>query len=164
VLLQLPNAGDELQAIKKGVMEIASLVVINKADTDPEAATRAQHQIVSAFRTLGLGVGRERADARVLQCSALNNTGIDALWAEVERWVADRRANGEFDVRRRRQAVAWMWDLVQTRLMGSFRTHGAVRAALPGMLAEVADQRIAATAAARRLLELYATDVTRSGV
>ena len=156
VLLQLPNAGDELQAIKKGVMEIASLVVINKADTDPEAAQRAQHQIVSAFRTLGLGIGRDRADARVLTCSALNNQGVDALWAEVERWIADRRASGEFDARRRRQATAWMWDLVQARLMASFRGHPAVRAALPGALADVADQRVAATAAARRLLALHA--------
>jgi LAO/AO transport system kinase len=163
VLLQLPNAGDELQAIKKGVMEIASLVVINKADTDPEAASRAQQQIVSAFRTLGLGIGRERADARVLLCSALNNTGVDALWAEVERWVADRRASGEFDARRRRQAVAWMWDLVQTRLMASFRGHPAVRAALQDTLAAVGDQRVAATVAARRLLELHATDPNRIG-
>ncbi|MFN9775653.1 MAG: methylmalonyl Co-A mutase-associated GTPase MeaB [Burkholderiales bacterium] len=157
VLLQLPNAGDELQAIKKGVMEIASLVVINKADTDPEAATRAQHQIVSAFRTLGLGIGRDRADARVLLCSALKGVGVDALWAEVERWVADRRASGEFDVRRRRQATAWMWDLVQSRLMASFRGHPAVRAALPDTLAAVGGQREAATAAARRLLELHAS-------
>jgi LAO/AO transport system kinase len=155
VLMQLPNAGDELQAIKKGVMEIASLVVINKADTDPEAASRAQAQIVSAFRTLGLGIGRERADARVLKTSALSGEGIDALWAEVERWVADRRASGEFEARRKRQSVSWMWDLVQTRLMSGFRGDGAVRGALPGVLAEVAGSRLAATAAARRLLELY---------
>ena len=155
VLLQLPNAGDELQAIKKGVMEIASLVVINKADTDPDAATRAQAQITSAFRTLGLGAGRDRADARVLKASALSGEGVDALWAEVERWVADRRAGGEFDARRRRQAVAWMWDLVQHRLMSGFRSHPAVKAALPGILDDVAQARVAATAAARRLLELH---------
>jgi LAO/AO transport system kinase len=136
-------------------MEIASLVVINKADTDPDAASRAQAQITSAFRTLGLGIGRDRADARVLKCSALNNDGIDALWAEVERWVADRRASGEFDARRRRQAIAWMWDLVQTRLMAGFRGHAAVRGALPEVLADVEASRVAATAAARCLLDLY---------
>lgn len=155
VVMQLPNAGDELQAIKKGVMEVASLVVINKADTDPDAASRAQAQIVSAFRTLGLGVGRERADARVLKTSALSGEGVDALWAEVERWVAVRRASGEFDARRKRQAVAWMWDLVQTRLMSGFHGDAAVRAALPAMLSDVSASRIAATAAARRLLERY---------
>ena len=155
VLLQLPNAGDELQAIKKGVMEIASLVVINKADTDPDAAMRAQSQITSAFRTLGLGVGRERADARVLLASALNGQGVDALWTEVEDWVARRRASGEFDARRRRQSVAWMWDLVQTRLLAGFRADARVRDALAAMLLDVAESRIAATVAARRLLELY---------
>jgi LAO/AO transport system kinase len=156
VLLQLPNAGDELQAIKKGVMEIASLVVINKADTDPNAAGRAQAQITSAFRTMGLGVGRERADARVLQASAATGAGVDALWAEVERFVAERRASGAFDERRRGQSIAWLWDLVQARLMGGFRGHPAVREALPGALDDVAAARTAATVAARRLLDLYA--------
>ena len=94
----------------------------------------------------------------MLQCSALNGVGVDALWAEVERWVAERRASGEFDARRRRQATAWMWDLVQARLMASFRHHAAVRAALPDTLAAVGDQREAATAAARRLLDLYSND------
>lgn len=155
VLLQLPNAGDELQAIKKGVMEIASLVVINKADTDPDAARRAQQQIVSAFRMMGLGRDHGRAEARVLQCSALENRGVDTLWAALERWVAERRASGAFEARRRQQSLAWMWDLVQARLMGSFRGHAAVRAALAGTLADVADQRVAATVAARRLLALY---------
>jgi LAO/AO transport system kinase len=158
VLLQLPNAGDELQAIKKGVMEIASLVVINKADTDPEAATRAQAQITSAFRMLGLGPARERADARVLKVSALGGDGIDDVWTEVERWVAERRASGEFDARRQRQSIAWMWDLVQSRLLAGFRGHPAVRAALPDMLERVSEGRLAATVAARALLDLHAGD------
>ncbi len=155
VLLQLPNAGDELQAIKKGVMEVASLVVINKADADPDAATRAQAQITSALRTVGLGVGRERAAVRVLTASALTGTGVGEVWAEVERYVAGRRASGEFDDRRRRQSVAWMWDLVQTRLMSGFRNHPAVRDALPGVLHDVAASTLAATVAARRLLHLH---------
>jgi hypothetical protein len=64
-------------------------------------------------------------------------------------------AAGEFEARRTRQSVSWMWDLVQTRLMSGFRGDGAVRAALPGVLADVTGSRLAATAAARRLLELY---------
>jgi len=164
VLLQLPNAGDELQAIKKGVMEIASLVVINKADTDPEAAARAQAQILGAFRTLGLGFGpnRDRSEARVLTVSALGDQGIDGVWAEVERWIGERRASGEFDTRRRRQATAWMWDLVQARLLGDFRAHAAVRGALPETLDRVATGQMAATVAARALLALYgSTDPLR---
>ena len=152
ILLQLPNAGDELQAIKKGVMEIASFVVINKADLDPDAAMRAQQQIVSAFRTLGLGHGRDRAEARVLQCSALKQQGVERLWEALEAWIAERRQSGAFEARRQQQSVAWMWSLVQTRLMASFKSHPAVREALPATLAAVTAQQLAPTAAARALL------------
>ena len=152
ILLQLPNAGDELQAIKKGVMEIASFVVINKADLDPDAAMRAQQQIVSAFRTLGLSHGRDRAEARVLQCSALKQQGVAQLWEALEAWIVERRQSGAFEARRQQQSVAWMWSLVQTRLMASFKSHPAVREALPTTLAAVAAQQLAPTAAARALL------------
>jgi LAO/AO transport system kinase len=81
VLLQLPNAGDDLQAIKKGVMELADLVVINKADIDPAAATRARAQITSALRLFGLGPHRGTTATQVLQLSALKGTGLDEFWA-----------------------------------------------------------------------------------
>jgi LAO/AO transport system kinase len=83
VLLQLPNAGDDLQAIKKGVMELADLVVINKADLDEAAATRAQAQITSALRvarparSTAMRPPRRRCRHRVLQLSALKGTGIE---------------------------------------------------------------------------------------
>src|SRR6059058_4923789 len=87
VLMQLPNAGDDLQAIKKGVMELADLVVINKADLDADAATRAQAQITSALRLFSQH-GRDRGAwlPQVMQLSALRNTGIDAFWAAVSRF------------------------------------------------------------------------------
>jgi LAO/AO transport system kinase len=87
VLLQLPNAGDDLQAIKKGVMELADLVVINKADIDPNAATRAQAQITSSLRLLGLHGHPDHAHhdesiwhPQVIQISALLGQGVDAFW------------------------------------------------------------------------------------
>ncbi|MDR0457552.1 MAG: methylmalonyl Co-A mutase-associated GTPase MeaB, partial [Burkholderiaceae bacterium] len=97
VLLQLPNAGDDLQAIKRGVMELADLVVINKADLDEAAATRARAQITLALRLLGQqghpgrartvrdvqGVDQPRWQPQVLQLSALAATGIDAFWSAV---------------------------------------------------------------------------------
>ena len=76
VLMQLPNAGDDLQAIKKGVMELADLVVINKADLDEAAATRARAQITSALRILG---PHAQVATLVLQLSALKGTGIEAV-------------------------------------------------------------------------------------
>ena len=163
VLLQLPNAGDELQAIKKGVMEIADLVVINKADIDPNAATRAQAQITSSLRLLGLhgSAGNERHDAsfwqpKVLQISALVRTGIDDFWAAVTEFNRLQAANGRREQRRQRQNLAWMWQRIDAGLKQAFRQNPGVQALLPQMLAEVADGRIAASTAARNMLSAHA--------
>ncbi|MFL6663432.1 MAG: methylmalonyl Co-A mutase-associated GTPase MeaB [Rhizobacter sp.] len=157
VLLQLPNAGDDLQAIKKGVMELADLVVINKADIDPAAATRAQATITSALRLFsfhGQPAG-DHATARVMQASALKGDGIATFWQHVAHFQQRRRASGEFESRRRKQALAWMWDLIQARLQADFKHHPAVRAALPDTLRDVADARVAPSAAAHALLERF---------
>jgi LAO/AO transport system kinase len=159
VLLQLPNAGDDLQAIKKGVMELADLVVINKADLDPDAATRAEAQITSALRLLGLRGraehGSDRWHARVMQISALKGHGIDAFWSQVEQFHQLRHASGEFDARRKQQALAWMWDLIHARLHADFRRHPAVREALVDALRDVTEARIAPSSAARALLDRF---------
>src|SRR5690606_12840570 len=91
VLLQLPNAGDDLQAIKKSVMELADLVVINKADLDEAAATRAQAQITSALRLLGAHV---LAETKVLQLSAVKGTGLPEFWQTVSEFLDRQRHNG----------------------------------------------------------------------
>ena len=159
VLMQLPNAGDDLQAIKKGVMELADLVVINKADLDADAATRAEAQITSALRIFSLhghaAHGTERWTTQVIQLSALKAPGIAAFWAQVERFMQLRRASGEFDARRRSQALAWMWDIVHARLQADFHAHAAVRAALPQALGDVDAARVAPSSAARALLDLF---------
>ena len=151
VLLQLPNAGDDLQAIKKGVMELADLVVINKADLDPLAASRAQAHIASSLR---LFAGHESMP-RVLTMSALKIDGFETFWAAVEAFHARRRASGEFAARRKDQALAWMWDIIQARLQTDFRQHPAVRNALPQTLTDVTAARIAPSVAARSLLNLF---------
>ena len=151
VLLQLPNAGDDLQAIKKGVMELADLVVINKADLDPLAASRAQAHIASSLR---LFAGHESMP-RVLTMSALKIDGFETFWAAVEAFHARRRASGEFAARRKDQALAWMWDIIQARLQTDFRQHPAVRNALPQTLTDVTASRIAPSVAARSLLNLF---------
>ena len=155
VLLQLPNAGDDLQAIKKGVMEIADLVVINKADLDLAAATRAQVQIASALRVFSFHGRAGTTQARVLLLSALKNDGVAAFWQQIETHIAERRASGEFERRRQGQALAWMWDLIHARLRSRFADDARVRGALPQTLADVTDARIAPSAAARALLDLY---------
>jgi LAO/AO transport system kinase len=159
VLMQLPNAGDDLQAIKKGVMELADLVVINKADIDPDAAMRAEAHITSSLRIFSFHGHTPQAAERwvpgVVQVSALKAQGVAAFWAQVERFMQLKRTSGEFDVRRRSQALAWMWDIVHARLQADFHAHAAVQAALPQTLADVDTARIAPSSAARALLDLF---------
>ena len=159
VLLQLPNAGDDLQAIKKGVMELADLVVINKADLDAGAATRARAQITSALRIYSQhgnpAHGADRWQPQVVQLSALEGSGLTEFWTLVERFHELRRASGEFEARRRQQALAWMWDIVHARLQSDFQHHPAVHHALPRTLRDVGEARVAPSAAARALLALF---------
>ncbi len=154
VLLQLPNAGDELQAIKRGVMELADLVVVNKADLDAAAAARACATIEGA---LGAFAAHSRAAGLppVLPASALRGDGIDRSWDEVARIAGERRASGAFEERRRQQALAWMWDTVHAGLLADFHAHPAVRAALPATLADVSGARVAPPVAARKLLDRF---------
>ncbi len=162
-VLQLPNAGDDLQAIKKGVMELADLVVINKADIDPHADTRAQAQITSSLRLLSMHGNPEHAhhDAalwqpRVITLSALKSEGVDGFWAAVSEFRQLQTANGRLAARRERQALAWMWERIDYGLKQAFRQHPGVRALLPQMQADVASGRIAASTAARNLLAAQA--------
>ena len=159
VLMQLPNAGDDLQAIKKGVMEIADLVVINKADIDKNAATRAEAQITSSLRLLGQHGNPETAhhDAalwhpKVVQISALLGQGVDGFWAAVSEFRRLQTANGRLAQRREKQALAWMWERIEAGLKLAFRQHPQVRALLPQLQADVVAGRIAASTAARNLL------------
>ncbi len=162
-VLQLPNAGDDLQAIKKGVMELADLVVINKADIDPHAATRAQAQITSSLRLLGFHGNPERDphdgqqwQPQVLQISALQHQGMDAFWDAVQRYRQLQTANGRLALRRERQALAWMWERIDSGLKQAFRAHPRVQALLPSLQHDVAAGRIAAGTAARNLLAAQA--------
>ncbi len=154
VLMQLPNAGDDLQAIKKGVMELADLVVINKADLDALAAQRAQLQITSAMQLLGLfGTHDEKNwHPRAIQLSALNGQGVDAFWAAVSEYRTLQSANGKLALRRQQQSLAWMWERIDAGLKQAFRQHPRVCELLPGMTADVTAGRIAASTAARNLL------------
>ena len=151
VLLQLPNAGDDLQAIKKGVMELADLVLINKADLDEAAATRARAQIGSAMRFLG---PHSHTSPPVMQLSALKGTGLPQFWEAVTTFRRQQADSGAFAQRRHAQDRAWMWERIDAGLKQRFARHPAVAAALPGVAADVHAGRLAASVAARRLLDL----------
>lgn len=163
VLMQLPNAGDDLQAIKKGVMELADLVVINKADIDPDAATRALAQISSGLRLLGAHGSPDHDPhiktnwhPKVVQLSALKGTGVDTFWESVTEFQTLSRANGKLGQRRQQQSLAWMWERIDAGLKQAFRQHPAVKASLPVMTQAVATGQLAASTAARNLLAALA--------
>ena len=160
LLLQLPNAGDDLQAIKKGVMEIADLIVINKVDIDPDAAMRAQLFITSSLRLLGFQGNPDHAShdkefwhPQVMTLSALEGKGVPELWDKVSHFEKLQKANGKFDSRRKQQAGAWMWDRIDAGLKNAFRSNEAVQKLLPSLVAQVNQGTMAASVAARRLLE-----------
>ena len=169
VLLQLPNAGDDLQAIKKGVMELADLVVINKADIDVHAATRAQAQIASSLRLLGLHGRPEHAHhnekiwhPRAMQLSALKGEGIDRFWAAISEFRMLQSANGGVMIKRQQQAQAWMWERIHAGLRLQFAQAPAVRAALAATTARVLRGELAASTAARQLLNQFSGDNTHA--
>jgi len=158
-LLQLPNAGDDLQAIKRGVMELADLVAINKADLDGVAATRAQAQITSSLRLMQHGGhGAERDDvlwsSRVLTVSATRGSGLAEFWRAVSEFRDQQSASGRLAARRREQDEAWMWERIEALLHERFRAQPQVAQALPQLTADVRAGRVAASVAARRLIDL----------
>jgi LAO/AO transport system kinase len=162
VLMQLPNAGDDLQAIKKGVMELADLVVINKADIDASAATRAEAQITSALRLLGMHGHPDHAHfseeiwhPEVIQISALLNQGVDSFWHRVLKFKRLQEANQKMDHRRQGQAQSWMWERIDAGLKQNFRAQSNVQAILPELSQAVISGKVPASTAARQLLAAY---------
>jgi LAO/AO transport system kinase len=150
VLLALPNAGDDLQAIKRGIVELVDFVLVNKADLDPKAAELARTQIANAFSML-----RPREahwSPPVLALSALTGAGLEPFWGEVERFRAAAATTGAAAARRRRQALEWMTALVEHEVRARFYQHPAVKADLAAVQAAVAEGRMTPAAAAARLL------------
>lgn len=154
VLMQLPQAGDDLQAMKKGVVELADVIVYNKADLDPDAARRAMMQmkgVLSLLRTPS-----PSWQPVVLRTSAATGEGIAPLWDAIVACRDALAASGELAAKRRRQALAWMWHLIDTGLRERFRADPRVASLLPGVLAQVGDGTLTPTAAAAQLLRDHA--------
>lgn len=155
VLLQLPNAGDDLQAIKKGIVEIADLVAINKSDIDPQASAIARSQWKQALHMLRPASPNWRPP--VIGVSALKKEGMVEFWGEIERFRTAMTASGELEAKRKKQALNWMWSLIDSGLRHYFHSHPAVHAALPGLLHDVAGGRTTPGVAANRLLHSLET-------
>ncbi len=153
LVLMLPNAGDELQGIKKGLLELADMIVVNKADIDRQAAERARRTYADALHILS--PLHPDWSPPVLTASGADNAGLDAVWAEVLRHRAIMDANGARAARRADQQIGWMRALIDERLGAAFRAHPAVQARLPALERDVAAGIVPAGAAADALCKVF---------
>jgi LAO/AO transport system kinase len=153
LVLMIGGAGDELQGIKKGILELADAVAVNKADGDNiEKAELARKQYETALHFLA--PSSPNWTPPVLTCSALEMTGIDVIWETVLKHHKTFTQTGELKANREKQAVDWMWSLVKEGLKDRFYQHPEVKKNLPETTKEVENGTIASTVAASRLLDL----------
>jgi len=151
LVLVLPGAGDELQGIKKGILELADLIAVNKADGDRlPAAREAAAQLSSALR---ITRSDEAWRPRAVLTSAMTGDGLEDLWELIQEHRAAAERDGRLAERRRQQRLRWMWSAIEERLMQRFRGDLAVAAALPALERAVLDGEVTPTAAAAQLLE-----------
>jgi LAO/AO transport system kinase len=151
--LMLPGAGDELQGIKKGLVELADMIAVNKADGDNiKRANVAAAEYRSALHILT--PRSEHWHPPVVTYSALTGSGIEALWQKILDHRTAMNASGEFASRRRQQQIKWMWSMLEQRMMARLRADASVRAKVKKIEAEVADGHVTPTLAAEQIAEM----------
>lgn len=154
LLLTLARTGDQLQGIKKGVLELADAIAVNKADGPHERDARAAaRELAGALRLM------HPVDAAwtlpVLTCSARESAGLDTLWERLEQHRALLESTGRLAAKRRDQQVDWTWTMVRDELLESLRGHPEVRALTPGLERRVRDGELTATLAAEQILAAF---------
>jgi LAO/AO transport system kinase len=154
LLLLQPGGGDELQGLKKGIMEMADLLVVNKADGDLKAAAKRTAADYGAALRL-LRPASPNWTPEVLLASALEGTGIAEVWQAISRYRGKMTASGELKARRARQAKGWMWSEVTETLETALRTHKGVRAKVATLEAQVAKGETTPSQAAHALLSAF---------
>ena len=151
--LMIPGAGDELQGIKKGVVELADMIAINKADGD----NMPRAKLAAADYRAALNILAPRSpnwSPPVVTFSALTGNGVPELWEQVEAHRAAMTKSGELATRRREQQVKWMWSMLEERLTARLRSDPAVRSKLKAAEAAVADGKLAPTLAVEQIAAL----------
>jgi LAO/AO transport system kinase len=155
LVLALPGAGDELQALKKGVVELADMIAVNKADADNiSRAKLAASQFAAALHILS--PRSPNWSPPVVTCSAFTGDGIDTLWSHILDHRQRLTASGELKGRRGEQQVKWMWTMLEERLFEPLRSDRAVKSALPRIEADVAAGRLAPSAAVEKIAAMLA--------
>src|SRR5580698_10918201 len=151
--LMLPGAGDELQGIKKGLVELADMIAVNKADGDNvQRANLAAAEYRGALHILS--PRSEHWHPPVLTYSALTGTGIGDLWQKILDHRTAMNASGDFAARRRQQQVKWMWSMLEQRMMARLRSDAAARAKVKKIEAEVAEGRVTPAVAADQIAQM----------
>ena len=154
VLLLMPAAGDELQGLKKGIIELADLLVVTKADGAlTQAAGRTEAEFASALNLLRPASPGWRP--RTLQCSALDGTGIEEVWQQIGAYRAAMTVSGGLVDRRRGQARAWMWNEIDQGLTAALAADPKAARLMPELEAKVSAGGITPTVAARALLQAF---------
>lgn len=158
LLLTLARAGDQLQGIKRGILELADVIAVNKADGDGQTAAEvAAKDLMGAMRLVLPGAGVRRPP--VLTCSALTGAGLDEVWQAVLEHRAHLEAQGSLAARRAQQQQDWMWALVDAELTDGVRASASVRAERAGIEAAVRSGELSAVEGTARILDLYAQDL-----
>ncbi|MEV8608799.1 methylmalonyl Co-A mutase-associated GTPase MeaB [Amycolatopsis sp. NPDC051373] len=154
LFLTLARTGDQLQGIKKGVLELADVIAVNKADgPHTRDATRAARELSGALRMI---YGKDAPwTPPVLTCSALEGSGLDEVWATIGRHRTLMQESGELSDRRRRQQVDWTWSMVREQLLDRLTSHPSVRAQVADIERAVRDGELTATLAAERILTAF---------
>jgi LAO/AO transport system kinase len=151
LMLIQPGAGDELQAIKRGLLEVVDVVAVNKADGNNRSAAKlAVQQYAQALQSVASGQGRTAP--AVLECSALCREGIDTLWDAMKQCFDLRAKSGGLAERRRQQNLRWLWRIVEDRLRQALFLHPVVAARRADLEQQVLDGRLPPAVAAREIL------------
>jgi LAO/AO transport system kinase len=155
LFLTLARTGDQLQGIKRGILEIADVIAVNKAD-GPGAgdARKAARELAGAIRMLR-GHPEDGWDVPVLTCAGLTGEGLAEVWAKIVEHQDRMRSSGEFDERRRTQQVRWTWQLVRDALEHQLRSHAGVRAAVPELEKSVLSGDVTPALAAQQILQTF---------
>ncbi len=154
LLLMLAGAGDELQGIKRGIMEMADTIAINKTDS---ASKKQVHQAVREYKNALHLYPAEKSGwtPEVTTCSALEGSGINGIWDIIEEYISSTKENGFFEANRNRQAKYWMYESINNRLKEQFYKSDAVKKELGKTEQDVLDGNISPFKAAQKLLDLY---------
>ena len=154
LVLMLPGAGDELQGIKKGVLELADMIAVNKTDGENESkALEAARDYISALRLTQPATSNWRPP--VVNCSSLTGKGLNEVWEKIQEHKTILENSGEWEQRRKVQKMKWMWSIVQDRLSSDLHDHPSITEQVPEVEKAVLEGKISATAAAEILLETF---------